>query len=66
MESALLELESTRLAGDRISAEKHRVELELDSRCSHCGRSVHPNSAIAITPNREIYHYGCLNDAGQS
>ena len=62
MESALLNLEFTRTEAERIGAERRRVELESDSRCSHCGRSVHPNSAIAITPNREIYHYGCLAD----
>jgi hypothetical protein len=63
MESALLELESTRLSSDRIKAEQKRVVLEQDARCSHCGRSISPNSAIAITPNRDVYHYGCLSDA---
>ena len=77
MESALLELESTRLLADKIGAENQRVQLDHDSRwvslfmflesvfqpfrCSHCGRTVNPASAIAITPAGEIYHYGCLS-----
>ena len=77
IQSALMEVEATRTRVECIEAERTRIELPQVSnlclfskkqkkiqgtRCAHCGRSVNPQSAIAITPSRDVYHYGCLND----
>lgn len=65
IQSALMEVEATRTRVECIEAERTRIELPQGTRCAHCGRSVNPQSAIAITPSRDVYHYGCLNDLSE-
>ena len=47
MRSALLEVESCRIDSERIGAENKCIHLDMESRCSHCGRTINPAGAIA-------------------